>query len=1086
MNRNGGVVVAMVAGRIFLARITSVGITILVTTLFVSTVFEPAVLAFSTVDRDIPQVGGWTDGGWVVDQAGENRYPVMLEAQDGGIDFFYTVTGNTHIDHRLKGVVNHRRSNQDGSAYWGIETIDSVLYDPSRPSALGLFDAFADDDGNYTLLMGWIGDINGLSTGPAYFMKTNSRGELIVPITRLPTEPEDYLWEFDAAMGPDGTLHYVQVDHYSLNNYVRYVHLDRAGNAIAGPITLVTDFGLSNPHIAFIDDKIFISYMKDSRYLHLISYDPATQVTDLYNIPMGRAVTSMDLLVDKTDSDTLVVPYFWVSDNVNFGMIRLDPMKDSWRSTVQVGYVIDNPAQINMFVRHWEVGIDSKGIVHVIWSVTFQRPGCGDPLYYSAFDRENEPRAIRIGLTAPITSAHDMIGASETPFAIIDEYGSIMVVYDSPHKDIWRIGYIYSTIAVDLSVSFLGDAAKGFVDIAIGQTLDLSLEVKNSGSVNARSVEVTVQQNGVYIERWDLNDIGAAETRHLSIELNPPNNENTIVAFVSLVNEKEAGLGDNIARVKVFAHAKPICDIRTSARAQSRGDPISFYISGNHVENRFRYHIEFGDGSFSDGLWSDGPPLHSYKGAGIYQVGVMIWNVVNLVSDWCYANVSIYGNNHMAIIDEPNSGQIFAPGDQVTFVGEYTSDTYSNSITYHWSSNIDGEFAIGRIVTVGLSTGNHNITLTVMDGDSKIDTCMVTVLLDMIPQAGLMADRTVGHMFEPVRYMARDVFDDDKDLSYFFDFGDGTNSGWISSSTAEHFYTHHGNFKATMLIEDVHGQKNGPYSTNIEIANIPPSGTLAIDHLFLKSKEEVKVSINDLIDPDGWIHEVKIDFGDGTWEKQGEDFTVAKHTYTRPGRYDITASITDNSMGMLKLTGAVVVENLPPTAYINVSKFFLVAGESIHLDGNRSTDPDGIISDYKWNLGNGQKERTGRSILATYNIPGIYQVTLTVKDEFGSTNSTTLLLHVEKAPEKTGPAIVIPIDLLIALFAVVVMITGVIQTIRIIKRSRPRGYEKEPPPAINSSTYDQFMLSERSIDEAHAMLQEKTVDFYRYLNNDRI
>jgi PKD repeat protein len=57
-------------------------------------------------------------------------------------------------------------------------------------------------------------------------------------------------------------------------------------------------------------------------------------------------------------------------------------------------------------------------------------------------------------------------------------------------------------------------------------------------------------------------------------------------------------------------------------------------------------------------------------------------------------------------------------------------------------------------------------------------------------------------------------------------------------------------------------------------------------------------------------------------------------------------------------------------------------GQSIIFDGSKSLDPDGQISDYTWDFGDGQRE-SGQEVSHTYENPGIYSVRLTVRDDTG-------------------------------------------------------------------------------------------------------
>lgn len=69
-------------------------------------------------------------------------------------------------------------------------------------------------------------------------------------------------------------------------------------------------------------------------------------------------------------------------------------------------------------------------------------------------------------------------------------------------------------------------------------------------------------------------------------------------------------------------------------------------------------------------------------------------------------------------------------------------------------------------------------------------------------------------------------------------------------------------------------------------------------------------------------------------------------------------------------------------------------GEEFTLDGSGSTDDVSIVS-YEWNLGDGVTE-TGEKITYSYDEVGEYDVTLTVTDQAGNTDSDTVRIEVVK------------------------------------------------------------------------------------------
>ncbi len=69
--------------------------------------------------------------------------------------------------------------------------------------------------------------------------------------------------------------------------------------------------------------------------------------------------------------------------------------------------------------------------------------------------------------------------------------------------------------------------------------------------------------------------------------------------------------------------------------------------------------------------------------------------------------------------------------------------------------------------------------------------------------------------------------------------------------------------------------------------------------------------------------------------------------------------------------------------------------ETIVLDGHKSESCTFRISKYIWDLGDGKREESERSVLShKYENPGIYTITLTVVDSQGSTNSVSKQIRI--------------------------------------------------------------------------------------------
>ncbi len=90
--------------------------------------------------------------------------------------------------------------------------------------------------------------------------------------------------------------------------------------------------------------------------------------------------------------------------------------------------------------------------------------------------------------------------------------------------------------------------------------------------------------------------------------------------------------------------------------------------------------------------------------------------------------------------------------------------------------------------------------------------------------------------------------------------------------------------------------------------------------------------------------------------------------------------------------------NVPPTASFTATTSLLTAS----VNGSASSDPDGTISSFAWNWGDGATT-AGSTSSHAYAAAGTYTVTLTVTDNKGATGTTSRSVTVTAAPPPPPP-----------------------------------------------------------------------------------
>lgn len=155
----------------------------------------------------------------------------------------------------------------------------------------------------------------------------------------------------------------------------------------------------------------------------------------------------------------------------------------------------------------------------------------------------------------------------------------------------------------------------------------------------------------------------------------------------------------------------------------------------------------------------------------------------------------------------------------------------------------------------------------------------------------------------------------------------------------------------------------------------------------------------------GNIVKYEWDFGDGSRITQGKN---TNYTFRNPGEYTVNLRLTDdrNNVGEENIIIYVEGVNHPPKAVIETSPNFsteqqrkIIRGFSplnVEFDASKSTDPDGDIIRYEWDLnGNRRYDFEGLKAEYTYLNEGEYEVGLKVTDSVGNYSEDYIIIIVE-------------------------------------------------------------------------------------------
>jgi PKD repeat protein len=156
-------------------------------------------------------------------------------------------------------------------------------------------------------------------------------------------------------------------------------------------------------------------------------------------------------------------------------------------------------------------------------------------------------------------------------------------------------------------------------------------------------------------------------------------------------------------------------------------------------------------------------------------------------------------------------------------------------------------------------------------------------------------------------------------------------------------------------------------------------------------------------DPDGTIAKYAWDLdGNGTYETETGAEPVATKTYAAAGSYDVRLRVTDSSGNRSSTLRTVTVTNRAPVSSFTATPTSANKGQLVSFDGSGSTDPDGTVVKYEWDLdGNGTFETSTGTTPTTsrsYSSAGTVEAKLRVTDDKGATSVSAKTIVVTLVP----------------------------------------------------------------------------------------
>lgn len=427
-------------------------------------------------------------------------------------------------------------------------------------------------------------------------------------------------------------------------------------------------------------------------------------------------------------------------------------------------------------------------------------------------------------------------------------------------------------------------------------------------------------------------------------------------------------------------------------RTVCAGKPVIFDASGSTDAEGglMKYKWDFGDGTTATGV----NPVKNYPSGGVYMVKLTVMDDSGLVE----GNTST-DQIAVTVVESPvadaGPDQSACAGTPVQFNGIKSRDVDGLVNNFRWDFG-DGTMGGGPTpVHTYDKAGTYRVRLTI-SGD-RIGTCNNTdtdetqVTIYEAPTAAFTCPQRV-EKGKTILFNANGSGAGSANIvDYRWDMGDGSVK---QGPAVRHAYPDSGSYIVALTVTtDTESDCNRTTKRKHVMVNESPRARAECSGLFRKEKNDYLVGVNQVVtlnaakslDPDGIISAYDWSFGDG---RTGKGVHV-RHQFKKPGKYKVRLKVTDNTRlsNNFARDSIDITVNEAPRAVITGGDIKACPGDKIVLLADNSTDPDGKIAHYTWNLGDGSPERKGVQIQHSYRTPGNYMVTLKVDDGANVSNS---------------------------------------------------------------------------------------------------
>ncbi len=520
-------------------------------------------------------------------------------------------------------------------------------------------------------------------------------------------------------------------------------------------------------------------------------------------------------------------------------------------------------------------------------------------------------------------------------------------------------------------------AKEGYIEVSGGnQVPDVDFEVNNITPLTGDILQFTytgTEGDGIESFYWDFGDgIGFSTERDPEYSYSIAGVYDVSLLVIDYDDDEDTAVKDDY--ITVIEDLEIIADFEADIIEFLEGGIVQFTYIGSEGNGIESYSWDFGDGAVS----SEENPSHEYLNPGIFTVSL---TVIDTDGDEDTAVKLEY----ITVIEDLEPLANFTANARQVIQNEFLNFTYTGSEgngieSYSWNFGDGSELSTESNPTHQfLEAGIFTVSLTVVDtdGDESTETKVdyITVDDDLTPIAEFTSDFQIVVSDEIIQFTFTGE-EGNSPAEFWWDFGDGS-----TSEDRDPYYQYYdsGFYTISLTVNDTDG--DGHTETKFDyievLEDIFPLSDFSADLTEAYTEEIIQFSFmgEEGNGPSEYLYE----FGDGSTSSDQNP----THSYSDAGIYSVILTVTDidGDVDVLELVDYIIIEeNILPIADFYVDSTNIFVGELIQFSFNGTYGND--LNEFYWDFGDGSVSYE-ENPLHQYDAPGIYTVSLTIKDSNG-------------------------------------------------------------------------------------------------------